>query len=173
MSTAAGLHTEKKYKFGIEVPRNPIHPSEIDKQNGINNWHMVIELEFDQILGYKVFKVLKPVEPIPKEYTCIPYHIVHDVKFTGRPKSRLVAEGHRAPTVDKEEGFSGVVSMEGVRICFCLAKLNDLQVCAGDGGNAFLYGFTQEKDYMVSDGSLEIFRYCIVPHLGQNSKMRK
>ena len=40
--------------------------------------------------------------------------------------------------------------MEGVRIGFCLAKLNNLQVCAGDVGNAFLYGTTHEKVYIVA-----------------------
>ena len=40
--------------------------------------------------------------------------------------------------------------MEAVRIGFCLAELNNLQVCAGDVGNAFLYGTTQEKVYIVA-----------------------
>ena len=40
--------------------------------------------------------------------------------------------------------------MEGVRIGFCLAKLNNLQVCAGDVGSAFLYGTTNEKVYIVA-----------------------
>ncbi len=72
------------------------------------------------------------------------------MKFDGRLKSRLVDGGHTAPTVDKAERLSGVVSMEGRRIGFFLAKLNDLQVCAGGIGNAFLYGFTQEKVYIVA-----------------------
>src|SRR5688500_18592419 len=44
-----------------------------------------------------------------------------------------------------EEIFSGVVSMETVRICFTLAKLNGLDVCAGDIGSAYLYGKIKEK----------------------------
>ena len=149
-SVATGLRTDKKYKFGVEVPRNPKHALELDKQNGNDGWAKSIQLELDQIMGYKVFKILQPGEPLPKGYTRIPYHIVHDVKFDGRLKSRLVAGGHRAPIVEKEDRFSGVVSMEAVRIGFCLAKLNNLQVCAGDVGNAFLYGTTQEKVYIVA-----------------------
>ena len=144
-STAAGLKTEKKYKFGVEVPRNPKHALEIDKENGNNEWAKSMQLELDQIMGYKVFRVLEPGEPLPKGYTRISYHIVNDVKFDGRLKSRLVAGGHRAPIVDKEDRFSGVVSMEGVRIGFCLAKLNNLQVCAGDVGNAFYMGLPKKK----------------------------
>ena len=49
-----------------------------------------------------------------------------------------------------EDIFSGVVSMETVRICFTLAKLNGLDVCAGDTGNAYLYGKTKEKVYVIA-----------------------
>src|SRR5688572_30194207 len=49
-----------------------------------------------------------------------------------------------------EEIFSGVVSMETVRLCFTIAKMNDLEVCAGDIGNAYLYGKTKEKVYVIA-----------------------
>ena len=49
-----------------------------------------------------------------------------------------------------EDIFSGVVSMETVRICFTLAKLNRLNVCAGDIGNAYFYGKTKEKVYVIA-----------------------
>ncbi len=117
-STAVGLQTEKKFKFGIEVPRNPKHALEIGKHNGTNGRAKSIQFEMVHIMGSNVFKVLEPGEPLPKGYTRIPYHIVHDVKFDGRLKSRLVAVGHRAPAVDKEDRLSGVVSTEGVRIGF-------------------------------------------------------
>src|SRR5687767_9949196 len=38
-----------------------------------------------------------------------------------------------------------MVSIETVRICFTLTKLNELDVCAGDIGNVYLYGKTKEK----------------------------
>ena len=50
----------------------------------------------------------------------------------------------------EEEIFSGVVSMETVRICFTFAKLNGLEVCAGDIGNAYLYGKTKEKVFIIA-----------------------
>jgi hypothetical protein len=64
---------------------------------------------------------------------------VFDVKFDRRPKGRLVAGGHRSENVPKEESYSGVVSMETMRLSFMLGKLNDLTACAGHVGNAFLH----------------------------------
>jgi hypothetical protein len=49
-----------------------------------------------------------------------------------------------------EDIFSGVVSTETVRICFLLAKLNGLDICAGNIGNAYLYGKTKEKVYIIA-----------------------
>lgn len=52
--------------------------------------------------------------------------------------------------VPKEESYSSVVSMEAMRLGFMLAKLNGLVACAGDVGNAFLYGKTREKVYIIA-----------------------
>jgi Reverse transcriptase (RNA-dependent DNA polymerase) len=74
---------------------------------------------------------------------------VFDVKFDGRRKARLVAGGnHTEPT--KEDIYSGVVSIEAVRMGFILGELNQLTVCAADISNAFLYGSTKEKCYIKS-----------------------
>src|SRR6056300_1019807 len=40
--------------------------------------------------------------------------------------------------------------MEAVRLGFLLAKMNGLKVCAGDVGNAFLYGKTRGKLYIIA-----------------------
>ena len=68
-----------------------------------------------------------------------------DAKFDGRRKARLVAGGHRAPDITREEAYSGVVSMETIRVTFVLAVLNNLDVCAADISTAFLHGKTKEK----------------------------
>jgi hypothetical protein len=86
---------------------------------------------------------------------CLPgtkgYHItfIFDVKFDGTRKCCLVAGGHRTDP-PKDDIFSGVVSMEAVRLGFILARLNGLMVCVGDVGNAFLYGKTNEKVYVIA-----------------------
>ena len=56
-----------------------------------------------------------------------------------------MAGGHRAPDVDKNDAYSGVVSMETIRVAFVLAAMNDLEICAADISTAFLYGKTRER----------------------------
>ena len=142
--------TPVKYKFGVEVPKNRKHALELDAKSGTTGWRDSIQLELDQIMSYEVFKVWPADQPLPTGYKRIPYHIVYDVKFDGRLKSRLVAGGHMSGEVPKEESYSSVVSMEAMRLGFMLAKLNGLVACAGDVGNAFLYGTTREKVYIVA-----------------------
>jgi len=79
----------------------------------------------------------------------IPYHFVFDVKFDLRRKACLVARGnHTQPPC--EDIFSGIIGMEAIHIGFLLAALNDLEDCAADIGNAFLYGITHERVYIVA-----------------------
>jgi hypothetical protein len=93
--------------------------------------------------------VLEEWETLPNEYKCLPYHIVFDVKFDLRQKARLVAGGNFTDP-PKEDVYSGVVSMDMIRLGFMLAKMNDLQICTADIGNAFLYGKTSEKCYIIA-----------------------
>jgi hypothetical protein len=108
-----------------------------------------MQIEIDQLHAHKFFFVLEEQQHVPYGYKRIPYHCIYNAKFDGRCKCRLVAGGHITdpPT---EDIFSGVVSMETVRICFTIAKLNGLDVCAGDIGNAYLYGKTKEKVYIIA-----------------------
>ena len=62
----------------------------------------------------------------------------------------MVAGGHRTPDVPHEDVFSPVVGMESVRLGFILARLNGLQVCAGDIGNAYLNARTREKVFIIA-----------------------
>ena len=140
----------RKFKFGVEVPRSPRHALQLDKLAGTTGWKESIGLELKQLKDYKTFLVVPDGTPLPKGYKRIPYHIVFDVKFDGRKKSRLVAGGHRAPKQPKDDIFSSVVTMEAVRMGFLLAEMQDLLVCAGDVGNAFLYGKTKEKVYIIA-----------------------
>jgi hypothetical protein len=131
---------DKRYKFGIEVPRSVKDAIRLDKIN--NN-------KLNQIIEYQTFWVLEEGETLPNEYKRLPYHIVFDVKFDLRRKARLVAGGNFTDP-PKEDVYSGVVSMDTIRLGFMLAKMNDLQICAADIGNAFLYGKTSEKCYIVA-----------------------
>ncbi len=105
-------------------------------------------MELAQINAYKTFRIASQGDITPA-HTRIPYHFVFDVKFDMRRKARLVARGnHTQPS--KEDIFSGVVGMETVRIGFLIAAMNNLKVCAADIGNAFLYGTTKEKVFIVA-----------------------
>ena len=137
-------------RFGVEVPRNPKHALELDKQNGNDGWKKSMQLELDQLEEFNTFKLVPKGQLMPPGYKWIPYHIVFDVKFDGRLKSWLVAGGHRTPEVPHEDVFSPVVAMESVRLGFILARLNHLQVCAGDIGNAYLNARTREKVFIIA-----------------------
>ena len=138
-----------RYKFGIQVPMNPKHALALDARNKDNLWKESMDKELKQINDYKTFIVLEDHETMPPGYKQIPYHMVFDVKFDLRRKSRLVASGNHTDN-PKEDIYSGVVGMETVRLGFTLAAMNNLQCCAGDVGNAFLYGKTREKVYIIA-----------------------
>jgi hypothetical protein len=133
-----------KYKFGVEVPRSVQHAIQLDLQNENNLWKEALQIKLAQINEYKTFCQLAPGQRLPTEYKVIPYHIIFDVKFDGRRKSCLVADGNHADP-PKEDVYSGVVGTETVRLAFLVASLNNLKVCAADIGNAFLYGCCKEK----------------------------
>jgi hypothetical protein len=141
--------TELKFKFGIEVAKTPKHALQLDEKEKNDLWKQAIQNELDQINEYQTFRVLEEHEHTPAGYKRIPYHFVFDVKIDGRRKARLVAGGHRTDP-PKEDTYSGVVSLEGVRMGFILAHMNKLMVCAGDVGNAFLYGKPQEKIFVIA-----------------------
>ena len=61
-----------------------------------------------------------------------------------------MAGGHRSPHVDPQDCHASIVSMEAVRMGFLMAKLNGLQVCAGDIGNAHLNVKTNEKLFIIA-----------------------
>ena len=134
----------KKYKFGVQVPTSLKEAMELDDQNGNKLWTEAVLKEVNDISEHQTFKEYNDRNDIPKSYKYIPLHFVFDVKFDGRRKARLVAGGH---LTNPEVGdiYSGVVSIDHVRLILLLADLNNLDVIAADVGNAFLYGTTQEK----------------------------
>ncbi len=129
---------------------NTSHALYLDKISNNGLWEEAMQKEISSINEFETFKVLEDDEVLPVGYTKIPYHLIWDVKFDGRRKCRMVAGGHRTPSVAPEEVYSGVVSMETIRMAFVLASMNDLEVCAADISTAFLYGKTREKVYVVA-----------------------
>jgi hypothetical protein len=137
-----------KYKFGVQVPKSIKHALQLDRINGNGLWREAIQKEMSQLSDYKTFRLPKPGEDL-SEFQRIPYHMVFDVKFDGRRKARLVAQGNKA-IVPAEDVYSGVVGIETVRLVLALAAMDDYQVCAADIGNAFLYGKNKEKTMIIA-----------------------
>ena len=81
-------------------------------------------------------------------------HPVFAVKFDGRHKARLVADGHLIPE-PVENIYSGVVSLRNLRLVIFLGKLNNLDIWGADIGNAYLEAFTDEKLYIVAGSEFE------------------
>ena len=90
----------------------------------------------------------------PKGYHKIKVHQVFAVKFDGRHKVRLVADGCLTPE-PIENIYSGVVSLRYTRLVIFLGKLNILNIWGPDIGNAYLEAFTDEKLYIVTGPEFE------------------
>ena len=132
------------YKYGYQVPRDHDEAVFIDEKNGNTKWQDSEKLEIKQIDDYDTHEDLGLGTPIPEGYTNIPCHMVYDVKHDGRHKARFVAGGHKTST-PIDATYSGVVSLQGIRLVTFLAELNDLELWGTDIGNAYLESYTSEK----------------------------
>ena len=107
---------------------------QFDSENKNSKWYDAIKLEMESMLECKVFKkwdkaILgkhKKVMNPPKGYHRIKVHLVFAVKFDGRHKARLVADGHLTP---EQNIYSGVVSLRNLRLVIFLGKLNHVDLC--------------------------------------------
>ena len=106
--------------YGFEVPCNCKHALELDERNDNHKWQECTDLEMSQITEYEVFKDLGRGTKIPHGYTKIKVHLVYAVKHDGRHKARLVAGGHLTP-IPLDSGYSGVVSLRGIRLLIFIA----------------------------------------------------
>jgi hypothetical protein len=138
-----------KYNFGIQVSKAIKNAIDLDKKNGNQLCKEASKTELKQLTDYQTFIVLDSGEDIPTGYQKIPYHMVFDVKYDLRHKTRLVA-GVNWTINDKDDIDSGVVRIDDVRIGFFLGYLYGLSCCACEIGNAFLYGKTKEKVYITA-----------------------
>ena len=121
------------YKYGYQVPRNHEEAVFIDEKNGNTKWQDSEKLEIQQLADYDTFQDLGKGTPIPEGHQKIPCHMVYDVKYDGRHKSRFVAGGHRTET-PTESVYSGVVSLQGIRLITFIAELNELELWGTDIG---------------------------------------
>ena len=143
--------------FGYLIPRNYMEAMQFDSENKSSKWYNAIKLEMESMSEYKGLKKCdkaildkhKKVKNPPKGYHRIKVHLVFAVKFDGRHKARLVADGHLTPE-PIENIYSGVVSLRNLGLVIFLGKLNNLELWGADIGNAYLEAFTDEKLYIVA-----------------------
>ena len=125
------------------------------KENHNSEWYNAIKLEMESMESYKVFKsgimqfLMKKVINAQKGYHKIKVHLAFAVKFDGRHKARLVADGHLTPG-PVENIYSGVVSLRNLSLVIFLGKVNNLDILGADIGNAYPEAFTDEKLYTVA-----------------------
>jgi hypothetical protein len=127
-------------------------------KNENTKWQEAEALEMKQLAEYDTFDDLGKGCRLSEGYKRINVHFVYDVKHDGCHKARLVAGGHLTD-VPIESVYSGVVSLQSLRIVIFLAELNGLEVHAADVGNAYLEARTREKVYIVGGpglGKLEV-----------------
>ena len=152
----------KKYMFGFLIPRNYTEALELDKANNNSKWYDVTKAELDSIHSYEVFQKhekvkydkQKKVMNAPPGYQKIRVHLIFAVMYDGRYKARLVADGHLTPD-PVESIYSGVVSLQNLKLVIFLAKLNNLELWGADIGNAYLEAPTEEKLYIVAGPEFE------------------
>ena len=113
--------------FGYLIKRNSMEAMQFNSENKNSKWYDAIKLEMDKAILDKHKKVMNS----PKGYYRIKVHLVFAVKFDGRHKARLVADGHLTPE-PAENIYSGVVSLRNLRLVIFLGELNNLDIWGAD-----------------------------------------
>ena len=115
------------HMFGYLVHRNYMEAMKFDKENHNSKWYDAIKLKMESTQSYKVLRggirlfltKTRKVINAPEGYHKIKVHLVFAIKFDGRHKARLVADGHLTPE-PVENICSGVVSQRNIRLVIFL-----------------------------------------------------
>ena len=113
--------------FGFLIPRNCTEALEFDKANNSSKWYDATKADLDSIHSYEIFQKhekvkydkQKKVMNAPPGYQKIRVHLIFAVKYDGRHKARLVADGHLTPE-SLESIYSGVVSLRNLKLVIFL-----------------------------------------------------
>lgn len=139
-----------KYKFGVELPRigDLRGARELDTRNGNTLWYEAQQYEANALMKMDTFEEAPADYDFKGEgYQYVPMIYAFDVKFDGRRRARMVANGAVVQGPPADEIWSGVVSTDSVRTLMFLAVLNDMKLCATDISSAYLMAKTKEKMY--------------------------
>ena len=105
-----------KYKFGVIVPRtgDVRGAMKLDKENGNKLWFEAQMKEASTLKDLDTFELMPDGFDL-NGYQYVPLIYAWDVKFDGRRRARLVANGKVTIGPPEEEIWSGVVNTESVR----------------------------------------------------------
>ena len=138
-----------KYKYMFDAPNTFDeawnHPDEFQQKK----WREAIRKELDKMERMKVWRKIKRSEMEPGR-RCVKHKWVHEIKRTGRFRSRLVACGYsQIPGVDFEHVYSPVANDISFRIVLIyLLKHKELSSLIFDVETAFLHGDMDITIYM-------------------------
>jgi hypothetical protein len=154
-----------KYKFGYRIPKDYKEALKLDELNQNTKWEDATVTEMSQLKEYECFidAGIYGQDKPPDGHKKICAHLVFDVKHDGHHKARYVAGGHLTD-VPNESVYSGVLSLQGLRMVAFLSELNGLDLWTTDIGNAYLEAKTSELLFIVASpefGDLEGYMLII------------
>ena len=149
--------------FGYLIPKSYKEALEFDKENNNTKWADATRDEMDCIKEQQVFTKgprakwdpqHKKILNAPPNHQKIRVNLIFAVKYNGRHKARLVADGSLTPE-PAENIYAGVVSLRHLRLVIFLGQLNNLELWGADIGNAYLEAHTQEKLFIIGGAEFE------------------
>ena len=129
---------------------------QIYDKNGNNKWAEAEAQEMKSFQEFGVFKDLGKGGKPHEGYEKVKLIVVYDVKHDGWHKTWIIAGGHLTD-IPTESVYSGVVSLQGIRLLVFLVELNGLQAWATDISSAYLQARTKEKLYLIAGPNLVIW----------------
>ena len=157
------VRRSNKYMFSYLIPSSYKEALEFDKENSNTKWADVTRDEMDCIKEQPVFTKCqmpkwdpnhKRIVNTPPNHQKIRVNLTFALKYNGRHKARLVADGSLTPEA-AENIYSGVVSLRHLRLVIFLGELNNLELWGADIGNAYLKAYTHEKLFIIGGAEFE------------------
>ena len=157
------VRRSNKHMFGYLIPRSYKEALEFDKENNNTKWTDATRDEMDCIKEHEVFTTCqrakwdsnhKRILNAPPNHQKIRVNLIFAVKYNGRHKARLVADGSFTPE-PVENIYSGVVSLRNLRLVIFLGEFNNLELWGADIGNAYLEAYTNEKLFIIGGAEFE------------------
>ena len=90
----------------------------------------------------------------PPNHQKIRVNLIFAVKYNGRHKARLVADGSLTQDL-LDNIYSGVLSLRHLKLVIFLGELNNLELWGVDIGNAYLEAYTHEKLFIIAGAEFE------------------